>query len=417
MRGLLNRFPMKRRYSKVIATLYSFPPGNRRALFLPLALRIMRSSTAFLMVCLMMGMLRAGVADAAQVSKQTDSMGREYFLFTPDKIDPAVTYWLVVEVHGYGGHGSEGSGVRGWADRGDCIGIAPSFPDGYQRLELNTDQQLVQIFQKLQKDFKLHKKLFVYGHSGGAQFAHRFTLKYPQFVAGCCATSAGSWSTGGSYGNLNQTAASLPIAISCGEKDTELAGPNAPMTRIEWAKKFEEELGKRHFFHKAEYWPDAGHGGDPQGNAELANEAFSLGTSGMVGKDRADFDAKIKTLNDLVQAGNTEQAMTGCADLLKQIRMRDARQTADNLAAAEWQVGPSGISTCMKVTQEFVAEQMQKLSSGIEKAGLDQVATIEKEAAPDALTKLQSLYNTFTGMIKVREAASQATFRLRAKLR
>lgn len=408
---------MKHPCSNVIVSLYSFSPGSNRTLLLPLTWRIMRLSTAFLFVLLMMGMPLAGVADAAQVSKQTDSMGREYFLFTPDKIDPAVTYWLVVEVHGYGGHGSEGSGVRGWADRGDCIGIAPSFPDGYQRLELNTDQQLIQIFQKLQKDFKLHNKLFVYGHSGGAQFAHRFTLKYPQFVVGCCATSAGAWATGGSYGNLNQMAANLPIAISCDEKDTELAGPNVPMTRIVWAKKFEEELGKKHFFYRAEYWPNAGHGGDPKGNAELANEAFSLGTSGMVGKDRADFDAKIKTLNDLVQTGNVGQAMTGCADLLKQIRMRAARQTADNLAAAEWRVGPSGISTCMKVTQEFAAEQMQKLSSGIEKAGLDQVVTIEKEAAPDALTKLQSLYNTFTGMIKVQQAASQATFRLRAKLR
>jgi len=377
----------------------------------------MRLFAAFHFFCLVILMLPSGIANATQASKATDSMGREYFLFTPDKIDPAATYWLVVEVHGYGGHGSEGSGVRGWVDRGDCIGIAPSFPDGYQRLELNTDQQLVHIFQKLQKDFKLHNKLFLYGHSGGAQFTHRFTMKYPQMVAGCCSTSAGSWATGGVYGSITQMAADLPIAISCGEKDAEHAGPNVPMTRIEWAKKFEEELGKRHCFYKASYWPNAGHEGNSAGNAELANEAFSLGTSGMVGKDLEDWDARIKALNGLVQTGNLAQAMTGSADLLKQIRVRNAKQTADDLAAAEWHAGSTGISACMKAAQDYVAGQVQKLSSDIEKAAIDQVAAIEREGAPDSLAKLQSLYNTFTGMVKVREAASQASFRLRAKPR
>jgi len=45
----------------------------------------------------------------------------------------------------------ENSGSRNWVERGDCI--------------------------------KLHNKLFLYGHSGGAQFAHRFMLEYPDDVA------------------------------------------------------------------------------------------------------------------------------------------------------------------------------------------------------------------------------------------
>jgi poly(3-hydroxybutyrate) depolymerase len=208
--------------------------------------RVMRSFIAVLFGSSTLGMSWPGAADAAQVSKQTDSMGRDYYLFTPDKIDPGITYWLVVEVHGYGGQGSLGSGVREWADRNDCIGVAPSFPnEGYQLLGKDSDRQLIGIFQKLQNQYKLHDKLFIYGHSGGAQFSHRFALKYPQLVIGCCATSAGTWATGAGYGDLPEMAASLPFAISCGERDTGFAAPGMPMNRITWARRFEEYLGKR----------------------------------------------------------------------------------------------------------------------------------------------------------------------------
>ena len=381
--------------------------------------RVGRPTVVFLFVSLIIGTLWPGVAKAAQVSKQVDSMGREYYLFTPDKIDPDVTYWLVVEVHGYGGQGSAGSGVRAWADRNDCIGIAPSFPnDGYQMLQKDADRQLVDIFQKLHKDFKLHDKLFLYGHSGGAQFSHRFALKYPRLVIGCCATSAGTWATGeygGAYGKLTQAAAGIPIAISCGEKDIVPSGPNVPMTRIEWAKDFEKQLGKGQCFYKAEYWPNAGHEGDARGNAELASEAFSLGSSGMAGKDRTDFDARMKALNDSVQTGEFAHAMTGGGDLLKQMKLRNDKQTADNLAAIHWSAGPSAISGCTQAAQQFAADQMEKLSIDIENGALNEVAAIEKNPAPDAMTKLQSLYATFAGWTRVRAAVSQAAFRLRAK--
>jgi len=318
---------------------------------------------AFLFLEILLGMLSTGTAQAVQVNKQTDSYGRDYFLFTPDKIDPARTYWLVVEVGGFQGmavgtRANEKSGVSRWVDRGDCIGISPSFPEGYQALMEDTDQQLESIFRKLQDKFTLHKKLFLYGHSGGAQFAHRFMLEHPNEVAGCCATSAGSWED-----QLPSSAATVPLAISCGEKDTAKSAPDSPMNRIDWAKKFEQDLDRYHYFHKAVYWPNAGHGGNSKGNDDLTNEAFSLGTSGMVGKEYADFNAKLQAFNQAVTSRNAAQAKSATSDLLNLLNTApDADQTQQNLTASGWKAGQEAIAACMQTRQDFATEETKWLS-------------------------------------------------------
>lgn len=47
-----------------------------------------------------------------------DSQDMECFVYTPDVIDPAVTYQLVVGVHGAGGKGGGAAGMKNWANRG-----------------------------------------------------------------------------------------------------------------------------------------------------------------------------------------------------------------------------------------------------------------------------------------------------------
>lgn len=323
-----------------------------------------RASARFLFLMILLGLLPVSLVCAVQVTKQTDSKGRDYFLFTPDKIDPARTYWLVVEVGGFQGaavgtKANEKSGVSRWANRGDCIGISPSFPNGYQALFENTDEQLENIFRTLQTKYTLHKKLFLYGHSAGAQFSHRFMLEHPELVAGCCSTSAGSWAD-----ELPLSASTIPLAISCGEKDTSLSTPMSPMNRIDWARKFAKQLDEQHFFYKAVFWPNAGHGGNSKGNDDLTDEAFSLGTSGMVGKEYANFSQELQTFNQALATHNAAQAKSAFSDLATLLNNAPtANQTLQNLSDNGWKAGPKAVADCMQVRRDFATEETRWLST------------------------------------------------------
>ncbi len=292
-------------------------------------------------------------------------MGREYYLFVPEKIDLLKTYWLIVGVHGYRGNGKGGSGVAQWVARGDCIVVAPSFPNGFQLLEEQTDTQLLEIVAALQRQYKLHPKLFVTGHSGGSQFAHRFASKYPDKTLACVASSGGTWATGNEYGTFSTAAKNIPLAISCGEKDTGLTAPGAPMGRLAWAKKFETELAAGGFFYKAKYWPGAGHGGDGRGNEQLRVEAFSLGTSGLIGDAAKERDAALKKINALLDSGDFAAASSTMRTITEKMKQRSATQFATDLKANGWQGGASTAAECAQRCRQFWTEQSAELAARI----------------------------------------------------
>jgi dienelactone hydrolase len=349
-----------------------------------------RLPVAFIFLSLLLGMLPASVAHAVQITKYTDSYGRDYFVYAPDKIDPNMTYWLVVEVGGFQGvtvgtraDGNLG-GLRGWVNCGNCIGVSASMPENYQTLAADTDSQLLSIFRKLQESFNLHKKLFLYGHSGGAQFAHRFMLEHPHDVAGCCATSAGTWAD-----DISSSAATVPIAISCGEKDTAFSTPDDPMNRIDWAHKFAKDLARDDAFFKAKFWPGAGHDGDGPGNGELTNEAFSLGTCGMVGQEYANFTQKLHQFNQAVASNNADMAKSAYTDLVNLLNtVPNADQTKQNLTASEWYAGPDGIAACMQTREDFVTEETTWLAASLQNIGqtAPPVAAVPSTASPDTIS-------------------------------
>ncbi len=213
----------------------------------------------------------------AKVEQGQCGMARDYWLYTPETINPDQTYWLVVGVHGYRGKGEGAVGLPEWFDRyQNIIVIGPTFPSEgpyYQFLEGDSDRQLLDLFDELSGKFKLHDKMFIHGFSGGSQFAHRFAMKHPEHVIGVSAHSGGTWEQA-----ADADADELIWTISCGLQDTAHSA-GAPLTRIEYFRKFCASMLDQSFTVKP-FVTDAAHKRTP---AVLANaeECFRIATTGM----------------------------------------------------------------------------------------------------------------------------------------
>lgn len=223
--------------------------------------------------------LAADATAAERIIK--DMQGMDCYVYTPDTIDPAKTYQLVVGVHGAGGNGNGAGGMKGWVDRGDVIVIGPSFVSKgegplYQSGDGPSAEKLVRLFQGLSKEYKLRNTMFLHGFSGGSQFVHRFTMNFPAFVCGVSAHSGGSWATDG-YGQMNPMARQIPFAISCGENDTQKSWGEAPFTRLEWFRRFHAQMQAGGFCHIGKEWPGVGHKICPEA-WDLTKQCFQIST-------------------------------------------------------------------------------------------------------------------------------------------
>ena len=193
--------------------------------------------------------------------------------------------WVVVDVHGLGGPKKNWFGYRmlPWVGEDKVIALAPVFTGDYHLGTGEAAKELIERFEWIKQNYNVHDKMFIYGFSAGAQFAHRFAFNHPELVVGVSAHSAGSWAGVEGWGQINDKAKNIPFALSCGELDTTKAfDGNAPYGRLEWMKVFAEDLKKRGFAVRTEVHPNLGHGGSADTHGQLIRECFLLATEGIV---------------------------------------------------------------------------------------------------------------------------------------
>lgn len=125
------------------------------------------------------------------------------YIFAPESVAPTTP--LFVAVHGISRNAEEHA--RAFAPLADKLGVvvlAPLFDDrryeDYQRLGRSgqgarADLALDRMIEAVRADLDLvGRRVFLYGHSGGAQFVHRFAMAHPERVAGLALSAAG-WYT------------------------------------------------------------------------------------------------------------------------------------------------------------------------------------------------------------------------------
>jgi hypothetical protein len=214
--------------------------------------------------------------------------GRDFkggYYLVPDQMPGDGTkLWVVVDVHGAGGLKGEGRGpdLAKLLAPEPVIVIVPSFTSGYQGGDGEWAKQLIGNFKTVGERHPVHGKMFVHGHSGGGQFAHRFAFGHPEKVIGVSAHSSGSWACAGGYGSISTRARGIPFAISCGEEDKAHSVPDAPHTRIEWFRLFADELERKGFVFSGRTWPGVGHGVSTKVYGPQLKECFLLATRGVV---------------------------------------------------------------------------------------------------------------------------------------
>ena len=86
----------------------------------------------------------------------------------------------------------------------EAFWLFPTFEIPYHFLLPDADKQLIELVEAAQNCGDCAGPLVIIGHSGGAQFAHRFALRYPQRVGAAIVLAAGCWTNpdGESYGMM-----------------------------------------------------------------------------------------------------------------------------------------------------------------------------------------------------------------------
>jgi len=337
--------------------------------------------------------LLVGGPASAREEQYKCAMGRDCFLYLPDEMDANRTYWLVVGVHAYRGKGKGAAGLAGWVRKGNCVVVGPSFPNGYQMLGHESDKQLIGVLGELHKKYKLHKKVFLYGFSGGSQFAHRFAMKYPELVGGCASHSGGSW------GTVHPKARGVLFAVSTGEADG---------SRLDGAKRFFGLLQAGRFHHTARIWPGVGHRKSP-GSRRITEECFALATTGLYPGQKEAMDKEIAAIDALIEAKEHGQAL-GRLTKLPDLEPPPPPPPGDSTAkgggegrkkmspsenAWGWQESKEGRAALRQLRAVHLGPVIAARMDKIEQAGLAKVAAIEKGGGGDALKQLAALREQF----------------------
>jgi predicted esterase len=181
-------------------------------------------------------------SSTSKITKQTIESGgkkRAYYLYVPDNV--ASKPPLIVTLHGSGRDGL--SLVEKWKDIADQEGFIVAGPNAMNSAKWSpTDDSpdfLREIIQQLKGRYSIDpKRVFLFGHSGGAVYALNLSMSESEYFA-ATAVHAGSWRSSEEASYVRLAKRKTPIAIFIGDVDQYFP--------IDSVKKTEELLKSNQF--------------------------------------------------------------------------------------------------------------------------------------------------------------------------
>ncbi|MFY9622328.1 MAG: PHB depolymerase family esterase [Pyrinomonadaceae bacterium] len=187
------------------------------------------------LIILLFIMLAGSTAFGQEVQKETTKLGgkaRAYYLFVPDKLTKDRPAPLLLLLHGSGRNGF--SLVEKWKDLAKKEGIILVGPDAINSQVWSTPVDgpdfLYDLITELQSKYPIDaRRLYIFGHSGGAGFALYMSLYESEYFA---ATAVHAGALDGRAGGLVEWAKrKIPIHLAVGTVDRLVPLANVRATR------------------------------------------------------------------------------------------------------------------------------------------------------------------------------------------
>ena len=120
--------------------------------------------------------------------------GQRYLVRLPVRYNSEKLHPLFIAIHWLNGTALQQ--VDEWkflCNKNGYILVCPQFSEGYQHIRKKEDLRLMEIISEVEREFSVDRnKIYLVGHSGGAQFAHRFAFKHP-FMKAVCVLAGGEY--------------------------------------------------------------------------------------------------------------------------------------------------------------------------------------------------------------------------------
>jgi predicted esterase len=146
----------------------------------------------FLVVIVGLGIWVVRSGTLAQPQSQKASLGGyEYYLSVPGGSAPETGWPIVVVFHGYGGNGGQMMPLAETFNDAGAIFLAPSLGRYRPNPGKGPLQPAAEILAKVGREYPLQSRgAILLGHSQGGSFAYRFSVYYPNMVAGVVTAGA-----------------------------------------------------------------------------------------------------------------------------------------------------------------------------------------------------------------------------------